>query len=72
MKYMWEKYASNGTGFCIEYKYQDLLQISTDINEVFYSDENSPNAYFEDSLNDLAFAKAVCEILFIKEMGVRK
>lgn len=67
IKYMWEKYAANGTGFCIEYKYQDLLQISTDINEVLYSDKNSPHAYFEDSLDDLSFSKAVCEILFIKD-----
>lgn len=67
MKYMWEKYANNGAGFCIEYKCQDLLQISTDISEILYSDENGLNAYFEDSLNDESFSKAVREILFTKE-----
>ena len=67
MRYMWEKYAGNGTGFCIEYKHQDLLRISTDVQEIFYSDENRPNAYFEDSLDDLSFANAVCEVLFTKE-----
>ena len=67
MRYMWEKYAGDGTGFCIEYKYQDLLRISTDVQEVCYSDENRPNLYFEDPLDNKIFEKSVREVLFTKE-----
>lgn len=67
MKYMWEKYAQNGTGFCIEYQYQDLINISTDVDKIEYFSEKEPNAYFEDSIHMLDWNRELCKILFTKE-----
>jgi len=67
MNYMWENYAKNGTGFCIEYKYQNLQDISTDLKKIDYCNDKTPNAYFEDTISELDFSREVQKILFTKE-----
>lgn len=67
MSYMWENYAQGGMGFCIEYNYHNLQNISTNIGRMDYRDNKAPHAYFEDSLNNARFIELVSEILFSKE-----
>lgn len=67
MKYMWENYAQNGSGFCIEYRCQDLISISTDADKIKYSSKKEPNAYFEDPIQMLDWDRELCKILFTKE-----
>lgn len=66
-KYMWENYAENGTGFCIEYKYQDLLNISDDVESITYYNRKEPDMYLEEKMNQLDLKERVKKVLFTKE-----
>jgi hypothetical protein len=67
-EYMWEKYAGGKTGFCIEYKCQDLQSISSIMCDIMYGNKKTPNCYFEDSLDNNEFKKEIKNILFKKEI----
>lgn len=67
-EYMWENYAGRKTGFCIEYKCQDLQSISNIMCEITYENKKIPNSYFEDSLDYNEFQKEIENILFKKEI----
>lgn len=65
-KYMWENYANNGAGFCIEYKYNDIANISDALAPVNYYDNIDNVLIFEDKKAREELFKIFNERLFIK------
>lgn len=65
-RYMWEKYADHGTGFCVVYDSADLEKCSDASGRINYKDIKDPNGIFEENNNIEGFHEEVKKILFSK------
>lgn len=71
-EYMWNNYAGDKTGFCIEYERENLKSISSIMREMTYESKKIPNSYFEDSLDRNKFEREIDNVLFKKGIGYKK
>lgn len=69
-KYMWNEYAQNGSGFCLEYESNELERYSYRWGEINYKDFKEPDGIFQDNFKTGDFCKMVDDILFTKVPGV--
>lgn len=66
-KYMWENYANDGKGFCVEYEYNNINKISNSLNNINYISSADESIYFEDTLSIQQFNEIINKILFNKD-----
>ena len=69
-KYMWNEYAQNGSGFCLEYESNELERYSYRWGEINYKDFKEPDGIFQNHFKTGAFGEMVDDILFTKVPGV--